>query len=76
MVNLLAMTDILVKVLIMGKAQAMDPLAMASKVATLITLISKRHPHKIFMLLFLKLLLNKLLKSIPIMDIRTLIQSK
>ena len=73
MVNLLATKDILVKVLIMGKAQAMDPLAMASKV---VTLISKRHPHKIFMLLFLKLLLNKLLKSMPIMDIRTLIQSK
>ena len=73
MVNLLATKDILVKVLIMGKAQAMDPLAMASKV---VTLISKRHPRKIFMLLFLKLLLNKLPKSMPIMDIRTLIQSK
>ena len=73
MVALLAKADILVKVLITGKAQAMCPLAMASKV---ITLFSKRRPHKIFMLLFLKLLLNKLHKSMPIMAIRTPIQSK
>ena len=73
MVALLAKADILVKVPITGKAQAMCPLAMASKV---VTLISKRHPRKIFMLLFLKLLLNKLPKNMPIMAILTLIQSK
>ena len=73
MVALLAKADILVKVLIMGEAQAINPLAMASKV---VTLFSKRHPHKTFMLLFLKLLLNKLPKSMPTMAIRTPIQSK
>ena len=73
MVALLAKADILVKVPITGKAQAMCPLAMASKV---VTLFSKRHPHKTFMLKFLNRLLNKLPKSMPIMAIRTPIQSK
>ena len=69
----LTMVDMLAKLIIMRKAQTIGLLAMAS---ILVTLSRKKLQHKMYMLLLLELLQNKLQKSMPTMAIRTPTQSK
>ena len=69
----LTMVVMLAKVIIMRKAQTRGLLAMAS---ILVTLSRKKLQHKMYMLLLLELLQNKLQKSMPTMAIRTPTQSK
>ena len=69
----LSMIVMLVKVIIMRKDKTRGLLAMAS---ILVTLSHKKLQHKMYMLLLLELLQNKLQKSMPTMAIRTPTQSK
>ena len=69
----LTMVVMLAKVIIMRKAQTRGLLAMAS---ILVTLSRKKLQHKMYMLLLLELLQNKLQKSMPTMAIRTPTKSK